>query len=147
MSVANHRARGLLHRRSVQPTTEVYIGKEANRVEEAEVGLIHKLGEVLDAYADLRRGPWERLVRPVLKDIPARWLEERTGLSRRTIQRLRNGHATPRQAHETILAERAVEFAKARLDSRGRDIRDQGDAILRKYLVEMSGESGESNLK
>jgi hypothetical protein len=52
------------------------------------MGLIHKLREVLHVYADLRRGPWERLVGPVLKDIPARWLEERTGLSRRSITSL-----------------------------------------------------------
>jgi hypothetical protein len=52
------------------------------------VGLIHSLGELLEAYREFRRGPWERLVRPVLTDIPARWLEEQTGLSRRTIQRL-----------------------------------------------------------
>jgi hypothetical protein len=107
--------RGVLRRRSIQPTTEVYIGKEANRVEEAEAGLIHKLGEVLDAYADLRRGPWERLVRPVLKDIPARWLQERTGLSRRTIQRLRNRHSRPQPSHATVLSETAAEFARHRL--------------------------------
>jgi hypothetical protein len=43
----------------VQPTVEVYIGKETNKLEEAGMSLVHKLGHVLDVYADLRLGPWE----------------------------------------------------------------------------------------
>jgi hypothetical protein len=116
---SDRRARGVLRRRSVSPTIEVYIGKETNRLEESEMGLIHKLGHVLDVYADLRRGPWEQLVRPVLQDIPARWLEEQTGLSRRTIQRLRNGYSRPRAKNEKPLSEAAARFARRILERRG----------------------------
>jgi hypothetical protein len=124
----------VLRRRSVQPATEVYIGKEANRVEEAEAGLIHKLREVLDAYADLRRGPWERWVRPVLKDIPAWWLEKETGLSRRTIQRLRNGYSRPRAEHEAALSAAAAEFAASAQRDQGIDLPESDIACLHLYL-------------
>jgi hypothetical protein len=106
VSPAARRPRGLLRRRSVTSTIEIYIGKETNKLEETDVGLIHNLSKVLEVYADLKRGPWERLVRPVMKAIPARWLEERTGLSRRTIQRLRNGDSRPRKEHERVLMAR-----------------------------------------
>jgi hypothetical protein len=89
VTLRDRNVRGLLRRRTVSPVVEIYIGKESNRLEEAEVGLIHNLAKVLDAYAEARGGTWERLVRPVLQQIPASWLAERTGLSRRTIQRLR----------------------------------------------------------
>jgi hypothetical protein len=81
------------------------------------MGLVHKLGQMLDFYADIKRGPWERLVRPVLTDIPAARLQEKTGLSRRTIQRLRNGHSRPRRDHEASLMDAAAEFAREQLQS------------------------------
>jgi len=87
----------------VKATIEVYIGKESNKVEDADVGLIHDLREVSAVYADRNRGLWQQLVRPILQDIPARWLAERTGLSTRTIQRLRNGHSRPRLEHKKAL--------------------------------------------
>jgi hypothetical protein len=42
---------------------------------------------------------------------PAPWLQERTGLSRRSIQRLRNGHLRPRRDHEAALTAAAASFA------------------------------------
>ncbi len=98
------------------------------------MGLVHKLGEVLDAYVDLRRGSWERLVRPVLQDIPAQWLAERTGLSTRTIQRLRNGHSRPRPSHESSLTKAAVEAAKVGLKHAGLEPPSSPLAILAQYL-------------
>jgi hypothetical protein len=134
VSPSDRRARGVLRRRSVTPTVEVYIGKETNKLEEAETGLIHRLGEVLDVYADLRRGPWERLVRPVLKNIPARWIEEQTGLSRRSIQKLRNGHARPRNTHERTLTRAAADFARGALEARGIDAPRKDLPALSAYL-------------
>jgi hypothetical protein len=133
VSTTGRRSRGVLRRRSVRPTIEVYIGKETNKLEGAEVGLIHKLGQFLDVYADLRRGPWERLVRPVLKDIPAWWLEEWTGLSRRSIQRLRNGHSQPRPKHERALTAAASRFARERLTDWGIDPKEKDLVILKMY--------------
>jgi len=127
-------ARGLLRRRTVSPVAEIYIGKESNRLEDVEVGLIHRLGEFLDAYAEARKGSWERLVRPVLRDIPARWLAERTGLSRRTIQRLRNGYSRPRRDHEGALTVIAVGYSRDRIRERAIEPPQSDLACLQKYL-------------
>jgi hypothetical protein len=133
VSPSERGAHGVLRRRWVTPTIEVYIGKETNKLEEAEGGLIHNLSKILDVYADFRRGPWERLVRPVLKDIPARWLEERTGLSRRTIQRLRNGHATPHARHRDALSRAAGTWARHSLRAAGTPLPASGFAALGAY--------------
>jgi hypothetical protein len=119
VSAFEHRARGVLSRRIVRPTEELYIGKESNRLEDVEAGLLHDPSLVLEVYPDKRRGLWERLVRPVLQDIPVRWLVEQSGLSRRTIQRLRNGHSLPRPFHENALTRSAADFARDRLTVRG----------------------------
>jgi hypothetical protein len=89
---------------------------------------------MLDVYADLRRGPWERLVRPVLQDIPASWLAERTGLSKRTIQRLRNGHSRPRKQIERLLTSAAIEFARQESRSRSPSVPPDDWACLSLYI-------------
>jgi hypothetical protein len=127
-------AEGFLQRRTVSPVVEVYIGKETNRLEDVQMGLIHNLGEMLDAYPEARRGSWERLVRPVLQDIPASWLMERTGLSRRTIQRLRNGHSVPRREHEESLTVAAAEFAREQLQRAGQEAPADDLLCVRAYV-------------
>jgi hypothetical protein len=79
---------GLLIRRSVASISVSLIGKESNGLENEQTGLVHDAAEVLNTYEDPRMGEWEQLVQPMLQDIPARWLAQRTGLTRRTIQRL-----------------------------------------------------------
>lgn len=103
MSGSAQQARGLLSRRNVTPIFDIYIGKESNRLEDATLGLLHQEAEALDTYTDVRREIWERYLRPLLKQIPVRWLMEQTGLGRRTIQRLRNGHSRPRSKHRELI--------------------------------------------
>ena len=56
-------------------------GKEPNRLEEVNAGLVHDPEEVYTAYEDPSHGPWQTLVRPVLKQIPVRRLQGETGMS------------------------------------------------------------------
>ena len=125
---------GLLSRRPVADLTLSSIGKESNRLEDVEAGLVHGSTEVLNSYDDPRRGPWERLVRPVLQDIPARWLVERTALSRRTIQRLRNGHSRPRSSHKRQLTLVAAAYARKVLASLGKEAPHEDFGALTMYL-------------
>lgn len=109
---------GLLQRRAVNSIQTSVIGKESNKLEEGQMGMLHRIGEALATYGR-RLDPWEEYVRPVLHEIPARVLAEVTGLNERSIKRLRNGHARPRSANEARLTEVAVRWAGARLQQAG----------------------------
>jgi hypothetical protein len=94
--------RGLHERRVVTPGEQVNIGKEANRIEDVEAGLL-RADEVLNRYAprDSRDAVFER-VRPIVCAFsPARVAHE-TGISARTIERVRAGGA-PTRAHRSQL--------------------------------------------
>jgi hypothetical protein len=123
---------GLLHRRLVASVRELYIGKESNRLEEARSGLLHELDVSLSTYmpADV----WDRVVRPVLQQIPATWLRRKTGMSRRTIQRLRNGHADPRAGNEASLTAAAAAFARGKLEGLGHPSSLSDLAALQAFL-------------
>jgi len=87
---------GLLVRRPVTALTIEYIGKEANRLEEVEDGLIHAWDEVVTTYVDSTADEWTTKIVPLLKKIPRADLARLTGLSESTIRRLRNGRTRPR---------------------------------------------------
>jgi hypothetical protein len=75
-------------------------------VEDVPSGVVHDLGEVLTDYRDPRSDLWTTVVMPILKRIPlSRLIIKATGLFKRQIQRLRNGHA--RAASEEPNAARA----------------------------------------
>ena len=61
---------GLLQRRPVEALQVVYVGKETNRLEEVQHGLIEDEDEVMNEYPDPSNDPFLRFVVPVLKDIP-----------------------------------------------------------------------------
>lgn len=86
-----------------------HIGKESNRLEEVEAGLVHDPDEVYTEYADPAHSPWRMLVVPVLKRMPRAVLMERTGLSGRAITAIRNGHALPRAKHREALMQAAAD--------------------------------------
>jgi hypothetical protein len=86
---------GLLCRRPVTALYRMHVGKESNRLEAVDAGLIHDPEEVYTEYVDPQHDPeWEALV-TTLKRIPRSWLMHETGLDRSTITRLRNGHTCP----------------------------------------------------
>ena len=111
--------RGVLDRRPVTCLGIAYIGKESNKLEEGQMGLIHKIVDVLTEFPKFSC-PWESYVVPVLKEIPVPVLMDESGLSRRTIQRLRNGHSRPQLSHEALLTHIAAIHARSRLRENGR---------------------------
>ncbi|MCZ6858071.1 MAG: hypothetical protein O7F70_08740 [Gemmatimonadetes bacterium] len=103
---------GLLYRREVHVGSIVYVGKESNRMEDVEHGVVHDRQDVQDAYTDPRHDEWVTLVVPVLKVVPASVLAQASGLSTRTIKSLRNEHSRPSRKHRQILVRVAVECAR-----------------------------------
>jgi hypothetical protein len=68
--------RGLLSRRPVTAAYITYIGKESNKLDDRQAGLIHDNEEVLNEYPDPRRDPFRTLVLPVLRDCPTKEIVE-----------------------------------------------------------------------
>jgi hypothetical protein len=115
--VCSRQAIGLLQRRPVTRSRLIYVGKESNRLEEVEAGLIHDLDEVYTEYVDPDQDSWKVLVVPVLKEMPLRVIQEQTGMSRSQIKALRNGHARPHKANRDLLLHIAGDFARSELQT------------------------------
>jgi hypothetical protein len=94
---------GLLQRRHVRIAEIVPIGKESNRLEEVDAGLVHSADEVYTVYPDQKADHWERAVRPLLQKIPLSVLMRETGLSRRMLIKARRGDARPHSRNQLIL--------------------------------------------
>ncbi len=117
---------GLLHRRHV--TIEWpprFIGKESNRLEEVEVGSVADAGDVYTEYPDPRRDEWATKVLPFLRRVSAQEIIESTGISRRTVQRIRNEQSKPTAEHRFLLE----------TFSRGRNYCPQEELILQTQLT------------
>lgn len=112
---------GLLQRRVVRsiPALTTHVGKESNKLEEVEAGIEHDPDEVWTEYRDPRRDPWETLVLPVLKQIPAKRLAVKTGLALRTVKAARNGHTKPHSQNRQVLTRAAAAFAREQLQEFG----------------------------
>lgn len=80
---------GLLGRRPVRPLSVVYIGKEANRLEDREAGLVHDLDEVQAEYRAGTEG--DEAFRQVLRQIPSTRLAKLSGVSASLIRDIRSG--------------------------------------------------------
>jgi hypothetical protein len=92
---------GLLLRRHVSIDLIKYIGKESNRLEDVEFGLIHSDQNVYTEYVDPKRDEWETKVRPLLGTIPLSVQQNETGLSRRTLIDARTGRRRPHPNNQT----------------------------------------------
>ena len=101
---------GLLFRRHVRIGYIVCIGKESNRLEDVEAGLIHAENSVYTEYPDPERDEWETKIRPALKRMPLTLLAAESGLSRRMLIYARTGRRRPYRKHRELLARIAREF-------------------------------------
>jgi hypothetical protein len=101
---------GLLRRRRVEIDQITYIGKESNRLEDVEDGMIHSAQDVYTEYTDPRRDEWQTKILPALKKIPLGKLVELSGLSRRALSDLRAGRSRPHPKNEKFLAVVVKEF-------------------------------------
>jgi hypothetical protein len=95
---------GLLQRRQVLVDRTVYIGKESNRLEDAEAGLLHDTESAYTEYPDPRRDEWATKILPALRKMKVSRLMAETGLSRATIQAIRGGRR-PHRSKRVILDE------------------------------------------
>ena len=94
---------GLLQRRHVRVASITYIGKESNRLEEVEAGLVHSAESVYTVYADPRRDAWNTTIRRALQKIPLKRFERLTGKSRRMLIDARTARRRPHRRHQALL--------------------------------------------
>ncbi len=93
---------GLLKRRSIRIAGFRFIGKESNKLEEVEAGMVHDPDSVYTEYPDKRRDEWATRTQPALKAMPLCELQEKSGLSRATLQAIRAGRR-PHPKNQTLL--------------------------------------------
>lgn len=86
---------GLLHRRRIAIGSVTHIGKEANRLEDVEAGLIHDREEITTEYGDSKR-ELRTVLLPALRAIGVREVARRTGLARSSIRRILHRGQIPR---------------------------------------------------
>lgn len=94
-----------------------FIGKESTKLEEVEEGGVLDAGDVYMEYPDPRRDPWNSEIIPALRKTSIQCIASATGLSRRTVQRIRNLQTKPtarnRQLLEAFVKERSRNLKKA----------------------------------
>jgi len=81
----------------------IYIGRESNRLEEIEAGVIHSPESVYTEYPDPHRDEWETKILPVLKKIPIAALMRFSGRSRSMLRRTITGKTQPRRKNREML--------------------------------------------
>jgi hypothetical protein len=102
---------GLLQRRHVRiEWPPRFIGKESNKLEEIEEGSVQDAGDAYTEYPDPRQDEWVMKILPFLRQVSAKELIEATGISRRTVQRIRNEQTEPIAKYKRLLEA----FARAR---------------------------------
>jgi len=106
------KTRGLLERRRVGAQSIVCVGKETNRLESVQQGLVHDWGEVYSIYHNPELDPWRTEILSILKTIPAQILAELAHVSTRTIRSIRNGHSVPSPKTRALLVEIAINAQK-----------------------------------
>jgi hypothetical protein len=100
----------LLYRRHIRVGQIVFVGKEANKLEEVDAALIHSAESVYTVYQDPARDSWERIIRPKLDKIPLSALMKETGLSRRMLIKARKGQVRPHARNQTLINNAVSKF-------------------------------------
>jgi hypothetical protein len=87
---------GLLRRRLVAPTIVRHIGKESNRLEEAQSGLLDDTDEPLNRYDQHDLTVFRELAVPILRHLGVRETARRTGLGLGSVSAALSGRSVPR---------------------------------------------------
>jgi hypothetical protein len=111
-SVCGRATTGLLSRRAVVASRIRHIGKEANRLEDVEAGLVGDIGEVLTEYVDPDEDLIQTLVLPLLDGLSNREVGRRIEVDPKTVAGIRRG-ARPRKGNAEKLWKLALEIAEA----------------------------------
>jgi hypothetical protein len=114
----DRRTVGLLTRRPVRVAAIHYIGKEANKLDERESGLVADLDDVLTEYRNPEQDSFRRLVVPVLRELPVDRIAAAAGVSERTVKRARAGQPIGRNVRSKLTAY-AIQHARVELRSAG----------------------------
>ena len=126
--------RGLLARTHVEAIGFVYIGKESNKLEEVEDGVIHDLDEVLNEYSDARSDEFVTLALPVLREMLVPRIVAESGLNPSTVKRIRAGRQRPHPDNRETLMSIAATFAREALASADAEPASSDAASLYLYL-------------
>jgi len=94
---------GLLYRRHIRIEHIECIGKESNRLEDVEAGLIHDERGVYTEYPDPKRDEWQMTILPALKKIPLSVLVKKSGMSPSALKEIRAARSRPRRSHRMRL--------------------------------------------
>ena len=82
---------GPLLRRTLRIEGLRLIGKEGNRLDDRQAGLVHEVGDYLREYHDPAQDPWETIVRPIMAEVRVDRLAVLSGVSTSAIIEARNG--------------------------------------------------------
>jgi len=94
---------GLLQRRHIRVDQVRYIGKESNRLEAVDAGLVHSGADIYTEYVDKTRDEWQTHILPLLKRMPLQNLIDQSGLSRRALLDIRAGRSRPHRQNQERL--------------------------------------------
>ena len=99
---------GLLRRRSIHaipfgPGLSAYIGKESNRQEDVEAGLVGELGDVVATYEDMSRETWLNVWLPQVEKLPRELIAKSTRMSKTQITEMLAGRSFPRAKRRASL--------------------------------------------
>jgi hypothetical protein len=112
------RAGGLLGRLSiVAPGEPRYVGKESNRLEEVEAGIVGDEEDVQTTYHD--RAHEINVLRTVLQRLPKGQMAKVAGISTRRLQDIVHGRSTPRPRTLKALRQAARDELAERLEGEG----------------------------
>lgn len=89
---------GLLQRREVRQSIVVHVGKEANKLEEVEVGLEQDPEVIYTEYRGQDRDEWTTVILPRLREQNLTALSRECGISQRQLRTLLKGETQPRSA-------------------------------------------------
>jgi hypothetical protein len=104
--------RGQLQRRPVHLAGPLHlIGKESNRLDDVQAGIVGSLDEILTNYTPASDEWFRDYVLPVVDRYSGRQLATYTGADRRTIDRIRGG-AAPRPALRDAVTQLAADTAR-----------------------------------
>jgi hypothetical protein len=105
---------GLLQRRHIQLGRIVYIGKESNRLEDVEAGMIDDEDSVYTEYPDPRRDEWTTKFQPAIaaQIELAELIQLFPEMSRRALINIRAGRARPHRKNMELLMQRLSDWLK-----------------------------------
>jgi hypothetical protein len=132
---AGEETHGLLQRRPVgsTPAQTELTGKESNKLEERLTGQTDDSSEYQAAYGT-RGDRWSTLVLPVLKELGARELADRTGFGIRAIFDVVAERARPHRRRAAIYEQVAVDYASERLAALALPVPATPRSILQAFL-------------